>query len=393
MLHEAGYATGAFGKWHLGLDWHWRNGSVLDGFGPDGPTTLTPDADFGAEIDYAKPFSGGPLQLGFDRFFGIAGSLDMPPYCFLDQNRTVGIPDTAKDVSATGQRRGLTVADWRDDEVDLRVTAEAVGWLEQQAQADRPFFLYLTPAAPHRPCVPPEFVQGRSAAGRRGDAVCLVDWMVGQLVDALDRSGQADNTLIIVTSDNGAPLIPADGDVETHRPNGPWRGQKADLWDGGHREPFIARWQGRIPAGAIRDDLVCLVDMLPTVAAATGVAVPAGAAEDAVNILPVLRDETESTAGRAIVHHSLGGGFSLRDNQWKAIFSTGSGRGFSKPVGELCDATHADGQLYDVRADPAEQHNLWSARPDVVAAQYQRLKEICRDPESGLAFDIPLSVA
>ncbi len=207
----------------------------------------------GFDIDHSAPIGNGPTTLGFDSYFGIAGSLDMPPYCFIENDHTVGIPDREKEVYYNQQRKGMQTPDWQDDQVDITLAAKAVEFIEaaSAAEDDAPFFLYLTPASPHRPCdVRPDFVVGASDAGDRGDMVVLFDWVVGQVLDALDRTGQADNTLIIVTSDNGGRLTCADGETYGHASNGSLRGQKADIWDGGHREPFVARWPQRIPAGS-----------------------------------------------------------------------------------------------------------------------------------------------
>jgi arylsulfatase A len=403
VLRRAGYATGAFGKWHLGLGWRHRDGSVRDAFAPDAALHDDIETDFGRDIDYAAPVSGGPTELGFDRFFGIAGSLDMPPYAFLDQDRTVGLPEREKRTYLTEQRPGLQVDGWDESEVDVRFVAEACRWMGDQSG---PFLCYLAPSAPHRPNVPPAFLRGRSGLGDRADGVCLVDWAVGELRATLDGMGVTDDTLFIVTSDNGAvTMFTDDGDLRRHRPNGDWRGQKGDLWDGGHREPFVARWPGRLPAGTSTDAPVCLTDTLPTVAAAAGAAVPPGAAEDGRDMLPVLTGAAPGDPDRPIVHHSLGGRFALRTGRWKAIFSAGSGGGFSEPsITDLFssgsgkahgappwDAEHPAGQLYDMASDPAETDNRWDADPDVVASMYRALRGICRDESSGLPFDVPVT--
>lgn len=391
VLHQAGYSTGAFGKWHLGLGWRWRDGHVETAFGTEGMLRHPPEVDAGGDVDYTQPFTGGPLELGFERFFGIAGSLDMPPYCFLDQDRTLGIPDQAKQRYITSQRTGLQTPGWRDDQVDVRFAEEACRWLAARPADGRPFFCYLTPAAPHRPCVPPDFVRGSTGLGNRADAVCLVDWMVGRVLDTLTDIGALDSTLVIVTSDNGAPTDYAeDGDTQTHRPNGPWRGQKGDIWDGGHREPFVARWPGRLPAGEVRDGLFCHADLFTTLANATCAAVPQGAAEDSTDQLSLLTDGHAAPADHAVVHHSLPGRFAIRRGHWKAEFCTGSGGGFSRPKGTPFDAEHPEGQLYEMSNDPEEKHNLWNENPKVVASLYTGLQAICRDESSGLPFGVPV---
>jgi arylsulfatase A-like enzyme len=402
VLHGAGYATGAFGKWHLGLGWRHRDGTVRDAFAPGAQLHDDVSTDAGADIDYQAAFTGGPRQLGFDRFFGIAGSLDMPPYCFLDQDRTEGVPDQPKRRFFAEQRPGLQVSGWREDQVDVRFVAEATRWIRDQAAG--PFLAYLALSAPHRPCLPPEFIRGRSAAGPRGDAVCLVDWAVGEIMAALDAGGVRERTLVIVTSDNGAlTYFSDDTGGSGHRPNGDWRGQKGDLWDGGHREPFIACWPGVIPPGTVRGDPVCLTDVLPTAAAAAGAPLPGGAAEDGLDALPVLRGTGAIDPARPIVHHSLAGRFAVRSGRWKAIFAAGSGGGFSEPtIGSLFssgagtahqtppwDADHPGGQLYDMTADPDETQNLWHREPAVVARLFGVLAGICRDETSGFPVDVP----
>lgn len=402
VLRDSGYATGAFGKWHLGLGWRHEDGSVRDAFAPGVGLHDSVDTDFGRDIDYGAAFTGGPTALGFDRFFGIAGSLDMPPYAFLDQDRTVGIPDREKERYLTEQRPGLQVAGWREDEADVRFVAEARRWLADR-DPGQPFLCYLAPSAPHRPNVPPDFIRGRSGLGDRADGVCLVDWAVGELRTAIEHLGVLDDTLFIVTSDNGAvTFFTDDGDPTVHRPNGDWRGQKGDLWDGGHREPFVARWPASFAAGSDCDAPLCLTDLLPTVMAAAGLDLPAGAAEDGRPMLDVLAGRVEADYARPIVHHSLGGRFALRRGRWKVLFSEGSGGGFSEPsitslfstgsgkahAAPPWDSTHPAGQLYDVSVDPFETTNLWDQHPDVVAELYREACAITDDEANGLPYRV-----
>lgn len=386
MLRGAGYMTGAFGKWHLGLDWSFRDGRQVDAFAPGTPLLHEMEVN-SLQVDYGRPFAKGPLELGFQRFFGIAGSLDMPPYCFLSQDRTVGVPSEEKHVYHPQQRWGLQVADWDDRRVDECFVAEACEWMGEAARADRPFFTYLALSAPHRPCLPPQFAAGRSAAGPRGDMVCVADWAVGQVLDRLDALGMSEDTLLIVTSDNGGELAYVDGDTYGHRVNGDWRGQKADIWEGGHREPFLARWPGHIPAGSSVGGLLCLADLIATVAAATGVVVPEGAGEDSLNMLGVLEGTAPASPRQGVVHHSGDGMFAYRSGSWKAVFGSGSG-GFSDPKGLHCNLNVANGQLYDLASDPGEEDNLWDKRPEVVGELYGELKRVVRTTASGLSFDI-----
>ena len=386
-LREAGYATGAFGKWHLGLGWRFKDGRRWSAFEPGG--SLFAEIDDGSNVDYAAGFADGPIERGFDRFFGMTGSLDMQPYCFLEQDHTVGLPSEQKPVLYPQQRPGLQVPDWQEEQVDLQFSEQACSWMRAQANGGQPFFCYLALSAPHRPCMAPDFARGQSEAGPRGDLVWMVDWVVGQVTTLLDELGIADNTLLIVTSDNGARQADVDGDTHGHRANGPWRGQKADIWEGGHREPFIVRWPGKIAPGTLTHELISLLDLFPTIAAACGVTVPAGAAEDALDLLPLLLGEREHSPRTTLVHHSLGAMFSLRDAEWKVVMGTGSG-GFSSPEGERCDARFGEGQLYDMASDPTETANLWFKHPDVVARLYEELKDITGGPGSGLSFDVAM---
>ena len=372
MLTAAGYACGAFGKWHLGVGWHWRDGHVETAFGPDARLAVARELEDGAEVDYERGFSDGPTTRGFDRFFGIAASLDMAPYCFLDQDRTLGVLDQPKQAYSPGQRPGLQTAGWEDDQVDVRVTEESVRWLRERP-GDEPFFLYLTPAAPHRPCVPPEFVRGRTGIGNRTDAVCLVDWMVAEIDRTLTEIGARDNTIVIVTSDNGAPTgYIEDGRLEDHLPNGPFRGQKADIWEGGHREPLLVRWPGHVSPGTVIDHPVGLVDLYATLADACGVD-PGTGGEDSTSRTDLLLGRAAAGDGSdLLVHHTLGGRFGLRMGRWKIEFTTGSGAGFTEPKGTAFDQDHPVGQLYDLETDPYETTDLWADRPDIVADGYRR---------------------
>jgi arylsulfatase A-like enzyme len=355
LLRDQGYATAAVGKWHLGLGW-----TTKDGQNP---------LEDGTNVDYGAGVTGGPLALGFDTCSCITGSLDMAPYCFVEDDHTVGIPSEEKHPYNPQQRKGLMVSGWRDDLVDVHFCRKAVGFIDDHVArrgTDQPFFLYLTPSAPHRPCVPPDFVRGASQAGERGDMVALVDWTVGEIDKALERHGLRENTLILVTSDNGARLTNYDGRDYGHRSCGELRGQKADIWEGGHREPLIARWPGHIPPETSSNQPVCLSDLMATCAEVAGVELPPHAGQDSFSILPALLGKTGNGPAReAIVHHSGAGMFSLRKGRWKLICGLGSG-GFSEPKHVEPGPGDPPGQLYDMDGDWRETGNLWANHPDVV---------------------------
>lgn len=397
LLKAHGYATAAIGKWHVGLGWQVKDEYYCEGGLPHeadlrfehglGLTSMPSGKTFDPEIwedtdavDYGKPIIGGPCALGFDYFFGIAGSLDMPPYCFIENDRTVGIPNVEKAPYNAQQKHGYMTPGWKDEEVDSHFACKAVSFLENHVNdaPDQPFFLYLTPSAPHRPCMPPEFMKGKSQAGPRGDMVMMVDWVVGQVLETLDRLKIGDNTLLIVTSDNGARPADVDGNTYGHKSCGDLRGYKADIWDGGHREPFLARWPEKIQPGSVSGETICLSDFTATCAAIVGADVPHNAAEDSFNMLPALLNESlESPVRRAIVHHSADGMFSIREGRWKLILGVGSG-GFSEPKRMIPASDEPQGQLYDMATDFAETTNLWDAHPEIIErltallAQYQQ---------------------
>lgn len=352
LLKEHDYATASIGKWHLGLNWTTTDGSIAE---PKGN---------GRNIDYAAPLTGGPNSLGFDYSFNIAGSLDMAPYCFIENGRVVDIPTVEKDPYNPQQRSGLMPPGWRDEEVDVTFANKAVTWIEERAREDRPFFLYLTPSAPHRPCMPPDFIKGASHAGQRGDMIMLFDWLVGQIDETLHRLALAEDTLLIITSDNGAQLTDFYGNRWGHRPNSDLRGQKGDIWDGGHREPFIVRWPGQVEAGSVSDQLVCLGDLMATCAAIIGAELPPDGGPDSVNILPLLQGK-EEVVRDTLVHHSGDGMFSLRRGDWKLIEALGSG-GFSQPARIEPQPDGPSGQLYNLSEDLAEQNNRWIEEPQIV---------------------------
>ncbi len=354
LLKQHGYTTVCLGKWHLGM-------------GNDKKT------------DFDKPLVPGPNELGFDYFYGISASLDMPPYCYIENERPVEKPTLTIEAGKSNEdgwwREGAISPDFKHVEVLPRLTEKAVQCIGEYAtkSPDKPLFIYFALPAPHCPIAPADFVKGRSKAGGYGDYVVEVDWTVGQVVKALERNGLTDNTLIILTSDNGSPartkikrnpysIIELYG----HYPNGNLRGIKADIWDGGHREPFIARWPGHIPAGTTSDELICLTDLLATCAVIVGAELPDNAGEDSYNILPALFGRKLAKPIReAVIHHSASGIFAVRQGRWKLILGRGSG-GFSSPKTYKPKPGEPEGELYDMESDLAESRNLWFDHPEIV---------------------------
>jgi arylsulfatase A-like enzyme len=303
----------------------------------------------------------------------------MTPYCYVENDRPVEKPtltiETGKANEDGWWRAGAIAPGFKHVEVLPKLTEKAVKYIDDhnKTSPDKPFFMYFPLPAPHCPIAPADFVKGRSKAGGYGDFVVQVDWTVGQVVKALERNGLTNNTLIIITSDNGSPgrtKIKRDPysiiEIYGHHPNGDLRGIKADIWDGGHREPFIARWTEKIPAGTTSDELICLTDLMATCAAIVGAKLPENAGEDSFNILPtLLGQKLDKPIREDIVHHSLSGMFSIRQGKWKLILGRGSG-GFTKPQKIEPKPGDPKGQLYNLENDLAESNNLWSKHPEIV---------------------------
>ena len=364
LLKRAGYATACVGKWHLGLE-----GGAAD-------------------RDFAKPIQGGPLDRGFDRFFGLHASLDIPPYYYIRDRGVEAAPtETIGDSRSEGWTR-IQGAFWRGgkiapgfshDQVLPRFATESLAFLADRRKTapDKPFFLYLPLAAPHTPWLPTGTFEGKTKASMYNDFVHQVDAVVGQVLDALDKLGQADNTLVIFTSDNGPVWYPMDTRKYGHNPTAPLRGIKADAWEGGHRMPFIARWPGRVKPRTTCDAMICFTDMLATFAAIVGRKLPADAGEDSVNILPLLLGEKTDKPPRTtlVIERRV-----IRDGPWKLILGRPDS-GISRlglPPAERKRFEKTNGCLYNLADDPAEQNDLYARRPQIVArlktlmARYQK---------------------
>lgn len=317
LLKRQGYVTACVGKWHLGLDWK----SL-----PKGASAKKGE---GWQTDYAKPFGGGPTSLGFDQFFGISASLDMPPYVYLEGDRATAIPTTEK----TWVRKGPAAADFEAIDVLPKTTERAVAFIREQAPAAKkgtPFFLYFPLTSPHTPVVPTPEWKGKSDAGEYGDFVAQTDDVVGKIMNALETSGVANDTLVIFTSDNGAApyVVVALEQRFGHFSSGSLRGYKADIWEGGHRVPFFARWPGVVPAGATSHETICHVDFLATFASLVGEKLPKNAGEDSYDLTPALRGEKRAQPIReAMVLHSLRGVFGIRQGDWMLCLGPDAVRG------------------------------------------------------------------
>lgn len=350
LLKENGYHTACIGKWHLGFDW------VKD-------TAGTPD--------FMQPITNGPNRNGFDYFYGITASLDIPPYFYIENDRiTATSIDTIEATKGKSfWRKGPIGNDFKHIEVLPKLTQKAVGYIAEQAKTNNPFFLYFPLPAPHTPIVPtPEF-QGKSGTNEYGDFVLMVDDVVRQIVQSLEDNGIADNTLIIFTSDNGcSPMANFKELAEVgHDPSYVYRGHKADIYEGGHRVPFIVRWPGKSPKGSVSEEIICTTDLMATVATIVGDTLADNEGEDSYNMLPVmLGKKLENPLRDATVHHSVDGNFSIRRGKWKLEFCAGSG-GWSFPTEKKAKELELlPIQLYDLENDIAEENNVAEDNPDVV---------------------------
>ena len=366
LLKKHGYATSAFGKWHLGWTWATTDGKPLDPEGKDFPKT----------VDFSRPITDGPTTRGFDYFFGMVGNTVNSP-CLLENDRPLftGLnPPLSQPPRIAGVPDAL-LNPWEERNSLPVLTDKVVWYLDQHAKSSpsRPFLLYFAMTAPHSPMIPYGKFRGLTKKGDSCDFVAQVDHHVGQVLEALDRNGQAENTLVLFSSDNGSPGFADEGAptgsvIKTygHLPNGPWRGMKGDIHEGGHRVPLIARWPGKVPAGTSCDETISLVDLLATAAAIVGDRLPKDAGEDSYNMLPALLDTPHAKPIReATVHHALIGMFAIRQGDWKLILGRGSG-GFTLPQYFPPKKGEPEGQLFNLANDPSEAHDVYNDHPEIV---------------------------
>jgi arylsulfatase A len=385
LLRDHGYHTAAIGKWHLGMDWVVREGQAVNELSIESPAQVW-------NVDFAQPIRNGPNSVGFEYFFGISASLDMVPYAYIESDRVTRVPDRDGDFPwfhgrERRTRRGPTAEGFDAADVLGALTRRSVAYLEGRAaaaRAGRPFFLYVPLASPHTPIVPTPGWLGKSGINAYADFTMESDASVGRILRALDDLGLSKNTLVIFAADNGAspeadfPQLAAVG----HHPSGPFRGHKADLFEGGHRVPMFVRWPGRVPAGSEYSHPVGLIDLLATVADLLQVTLPDDAGEDSVSLMPALQGRTRAPVRETLVHHSVNGSFAIRQGGWKLLLCPDSG-GWSAPRPGSPDAAALPRvQLYNLEADPAEQRNLYAQHPGRVREMIATLERQVKDGRS-----------
>jgi arylsulfatase A-like enzyme len=387
LLKAQGYQTACIGKWHLGMDWVKHEGKDVSELNIETPAQV-------GSVDFSQPIKNGPMSVGFDYYYGISASLDMVPYTFIENDHVVAVPTEEQSFpmmlgrdDGKNTRKGPGAPGFTAIGVLPALTTKAVGHIGARAadaKAGRPFFLYLPLNSPHTPIAPAPEWQGKSGINPYADFVMQTDATVGAVLDALDQNGLAENTLIIMTSDNGCspsanfPELAAKG----HNPSGQFRGHKADIFDGGHRVPFLARWSGQIKAGTKSDQIICLTDFLATCAEIVGVKLPDNAGEDSVSILPALLGKADKPLREAVVHHSINGSFSIRQGDWKLELCSGSG-GWSDPRPNTPAAKALPPvQLYDLSKDVAEAANVQAEHTETVDRLTRLLEKYIADGRS-----------
>jgi len=341
FLKNQGYDTAIIGKWHLNFKYLNPNGGseFLKGKHKRPPV--------GAKIP------DGPIHRGFDYFHGFhhAGNMEA-----VIENDEVTAHDPVINMLP-------------------RLTRESVEYIESKKGSQKPFFLYVPLGSPHTPIVPSPEWQGKSGLGPYGDFVMQTDHAMGEIQKALAKIGQAENTLIVFTSDNGcskAAGIPALA-KQGHKVSADLRGSKADLWDGGHRIPFIVKWPGKVKPGSTSNQLICLTDLFATLSDVLKTDLPVNAAEDSVSFLPALFGKKIVSTRAGVIHHSISGHFAYRKGPWKLLLAKASG-GWTSPTERQAPASLPNGQLYNMSADLGEKKNLYDLKPKLVASLLAQLE-------------------
>ena len=392
LAKQNGYRTAAIGKWHLGWDWPITkeqrsllqastNAGKDDESKPKGEPAVATEKqlEFWKSV-FSKPIPGGPTSRGFDSYFG-TDVPNWPPYCFIENDRTLGIPSEFLGASELGNNRasqqGPALKDWKLENILPTLGDRAAAFISDAVKRPEPFLLYLALTAPHTPLAPVEEWKGKSGLNTYADFVMQTDATIGRVLNALEKSGAADNTLVLFSADNGCAPYIGISDLEKmgHFPSGPLRGFKGDAWEGGHRVPFIVRWPGQVKAGSVCAQLVQQSDLMATFAEVLGTQLPANVAEDSVSLLPLLKGGDQPVRENA-VSASINGVPAVRSGSWKYIpgpGSGGSGKGGdqSQPV-----------QLYNLADDLGETKNLAAAMPEKVTEMKALLEKLITEGRS-----------
>ena len=357
MLQHHNYATALIGKWHLG--WYWQG--ERESARIEKPNDLD-----NYEWDYTQPITGGPTAHGFDYYFGTHVP-NFPPFTFIENDHVVVQPTAAYEyqehpdhvVMPRGFEGSPMAPDWKFEEILPELTQRAVNYIEEQSKSDQPFFLFFSMTSPHEPVVPGKRFAGKSGIAPIADFVMETDWSAGQIIEAVEQAGISENTMIIFTADNGHSHYTGWEDLIAagHMPSGPFRGHKADIWEGGHRVPFVVKWPGKVQAGSSSDQLLCITDIFATChQLVSDQPVPEDQAEDSFSFLDLIMGHSTSSSRDHLVSHSVHGEFAYRKDGWKIVFalpekSRQESRGKQAKV-ELYHLAHDIAEA----ADSADQH-------------------------------------
>jgi len=373
LLKEKGYATATIGKWHLGWNWTFKNepsGEVMQ-WGRL-RTFYRPE-----DVDWSVPVTGGPLDRGFDYYFG-DGTINFPPYTWMENDRILTPPTEEMDINDIGFetkegawefRPGPKAAGWNPYDVLPTLTERTVAWIDEHDAAN-PFFLYFALPSPHAPIIPNDEFDGTSQAGAYGDFMVQTDWVVGQVLEALKKNGLEKNTLVLFSSDNG-PEGYAWQRAETygHFSMGDFRGLKRDVWEGGHHVPFLIKWPEKIEAGSVSDEVISQVDIMATLASIVGVELPENAAPDSYDFSPILKGESyPSPLRETTIHNTYESIWAIRKGDWLYIDSpTGGHRELPASFKELRGYSdfETDGLLFNMKDDPEQRVNLYLEYPEI----------------------------
>ncbi len=373
LAQREGYRTACIGKWHLGWDWPIspEDKSLFQSRKKD--VLATAEHRRAWKEAFSQPIEDGPTTRGFDSYFGTAVP-NWPPYCFIRDNRTVGIPSTFLDPKLLrnnqASKQGPALEEWKLKPILPTIGRRAADVIRTRKSTEEPFLLYLPLTSPHTPLAVTDRWRGESGLNLYADFVMETDAIVGNVLEALKESGQKQNTLVVFTSDNGcAPYIGADHlENQGHDPSGPLRGYKSDVWEGGHRIPFIVRWPGVVEPGTERDELVHQVDLMATFADIVNHKLPPDAGEDSVSFLPLLKGQ-EGPTRRVAISTSMNGLFSIRRGPWKLIFGPGSG-------GWTEGKSKHPAQLYHLGQDLDESDNRYADKPDRVRSLTDHMEQV-----------------
>ena len=384
VLKSCGYSTACVGKWHLGLGWVWNESpDNINNFGIAGKP---------GSVDYEQALTDSPVHHGFDQSYIIPASLDMSPYVYIKNDRVTKIPGDSIKGAAFPKfyRTGEIAEDFQIQNVLGHLTEQAVEIIETESKKDQPYFLYFPLSAPHKPVYPTEEFLGQSKKGPYGDFIMQVDATIGKIIDAIEASGESENTLLIVTSDNGSFMNRIRDNSKpdhltaekvqgfhesSHLANGQLRGTKADVWEGGHRVPFFVRWKNHAASEKRISNTICHVDLLATCAEVAGAEFDRSASEDSFSFTKLIENDVANYTRPPVILHSSGGTFAIRDGKWKLVMGSGSG-GRAQPRGKAFERPYF---LFDMQNDISETTNLIDQHQELEQELIRKFEKIAHD--------------